>query len=106
MKSRKVQNLSERRFQPAVRRLYARPAGEWPALARCFAGLAELPRHAAEVFTAHADHFHITHPPWPGPGAEDEDTLVLFTQDLGLWSTTAYCNRRAGLDEPGTRDQK
>ena len=90
--------LSHRQFQPAVERLFARTAGEWQTVAECFAGSAELPRYAAEVFAGHADRFHVTHLPWPGPGAADEDALILFTHDQELWSTTAYFNRRVGLN--------
>jgi hypothetical protein len=83
--------LSERRFEPFVRRLFASPPGAWLRVAECCGGLGELPRHAAELFADHADALVVTHLPWP----EQEGVgyaLVLFVHHRELWSTIAAYN--------------
>ena len=85
--------LSFRRFQPAVRRIFAAPAGTWQSVASCCAGSTDLPEFASEVFAEHAERFVVTHLPWPGATADDAGCLVLFVHDDELWSTIAYFNR-------------
>jgi hypothetical protein len=85
--------LSRRRFQPAVRRIFAAPAGRWQSVASCCAGSADLPEYASEIFADHADRFVVTHLAWPGATADNAGSLVLFVHDHELWSTIAYFNR-------------
>ena len=85
--------LSVRRFQPAVRRIFAVPAGTWQPVASCCAGLVELPEFAAELFAEHAERFVVTYLPWPAQVEDEASCLVLFVHDDELWSTIAYFNR-------------
>jgi hypothetical protein len=85
--------LSERRFGPFVHRLFASPPGAWHTVAECCGGLAELPRHAAELFAEHAAALVVTHLPWPEPEATGY-ALVLFVHHGELWSTIAAYNRQ------------
>ncbi|AWM36290.1 hypothetical protein GobsT_59220 [Gemmata obscuriglobus] len=85
--------LSFRSLQPAVRRIFAVPAGTWQSVAGCCTELVDLPKFAREIFAEHAERFVVTHLPWPGTGMSDSDCLVLFVHDDELWSTIAYFNR-------------
>src|SRR5436190_23257036 len=91
--------VSQPRFEPFVRRLFAAAPGSWQTVAGCCSGLTELPRHAPEVFAEHGEAFAVTHLPWPGASygrAEDRYALVLFVHSAELWSTVAPYNL-AGL---------
>ncbi len=87
--------LSERRFEPFIRRLFAVSPGTFQAVADCCSGLPALPGFAAEVFAEHGDSFLVTHLPWPGSPENDTYTLVLFVHTEELWSTIAVYNRAA-----------
>jgi hypothetical protein len=90
--------LSERRFEPFIRRLFAVVPGAWQGVADCCSGLPAPPRFAAEIFAEHTDSFVVTHLQWPGSAEGDSYALVLFVHTEVLWSTIAVYNR-AGLDE-------
>lgn len=85
--------LSERRFEPFVRCLFAASPGVWQGVAACCSGMTVLPGSAAEVFAEHAEPFVVTYLPWPGLPDGDPYALVLFLHADNLWSTTALYNR-------------
>jgi len=85
--------LSERRFQPIVRRIFAAPPGVWQTVASCCSGAVELPESAVAVFPAHADRFAVAYLPWPRLSEDDPGSMVLFVHEDQFWSTIAYFNR-------------
>jgi hypothetical protein len=91
--------LSERRFEPFVRRLFASPSGSWQSVAECCNGLPALPSLASELFAAHAEALVVTYLPWPDPDSSG-NVLVLFVHSGELWSTIAAYNRQR-LSEQG-----
>jgi hypothetical protein len=84
--------LSERRYEPFVRRLFASPPGEWQGVAACCSGLPVLPDFSGNVFAEHAESFVVTHLPWPGSPDGDRYALVVFVHLEELWSTVASYN--------------
>jgi hypothetical protein len=94
--------LSQRRFEPFVRRLFSCPQGTWIRVADHCAGLPELPEHAAHLFKDHSEALVVTHLPWPEPECIGF-ALVLFVHYAELWSTIAAYNRER-LDLRGTPD--
>lgn len=85
--------LSERRFEPFVRRIHAVAPGTWQAVSDCCCDLTGLPNSAAAVFARHAHAFVVTHLPWPGSAEGDLFSLVLFVHTEEHWSTIAAYNR-------------
>jgi len=89
--------LSERRFQPILRRIFSVAPGVWQTVASCCSGTIEQPRTAPQVFAAHADRFYVAYLPWPSHSADDPGCMILFVHDE-LWSTIAYFNRASLKD--------
>ena len=87
--------LSERRFEPFVRRLFAVQPGVWQGVASCCSGLPILPKFAVEVFSEHSETFLVSYLPWPGIPDGDPYALVFFVHADNYWSTTALYNRDA-----------
>lgn len=85
--------LSERRFQPIVRRIFAVPPGVWQTVASCCSGAAEQPEAAPAVFAAYGDRLVVAYLSWPGRSEDDPGCMVVFVDEDELWSTIAYFNR-------------
>jgi hypothetical protein len=83
--------LSEQRFEPFVRKLFALPSGAWHTVARLCGGLPELPTQATELFAQHSHSLLVSYLPWPG---SDEYALVIFLDSSEMWSTIATYNRQ------------
>jgi hypothetical protein len=93
--------LSEKRFEPFIRRLFADPPGVWHRVADLCTEMGDLPHGATEVFNLQAEQFQVTYLPWPEAVAGHADCLILFIHDVELWSTIAYFNRAALGELPG-----
>jgi hypothetical protein len=73
-------------------RLFASPFGAWGRVAECCDGLAEVPRHAAEVFVEHVESLVVTHLEYPERDSPAFSVILFFHKD-NLWSTTATYDR-------------
>jgi hypothetical protein len=74
--------LSERRFEPFARRLFAAPQGSWQPVAGLCDGLAELPAEAAEIGR------RVTAAPQPVPSGNPRQASAAHARSMSRLKAT------------------